>query len=231
MTFLLSEDNSLRKKLQGMVVYDQRAENDNNPRQVAVFFGQPDQEIRSQVYPYITIDMVDIQRDTMREMRGVGPAADYLNSVSYNDATEGVEVDLPIPVYIDYQITTYARQPRHDREILAQLLTTKFPMRFGYLEIPEKSVTVGDTTTNEITLRRLDVLNVAKRDVTEQAKRLYVNAISVRVSSEIVQGVFRKFNKVSTVELNNPTDLEEWPITPNQTPVGQDTITALDVTP
>ncbi|CAB4128700.1 hypothetical protein UFOVP223_99 [uncultured Caudovirales phage] len=231
MTFLLSEDKALREKLQGMVVYDQRAENDDTPRPVGVFFGQPDQEIRSQTYPYVTIDMVDIQRDTQREMRGVGPAAAYLNNVSYNPDTEGVDVDLPIPVYIDYQITTYARQPRHDREILAQLLTTKFPMRFGYLEIPEKSVTVGDTTTNSITLRRLDVLNVAKRDVTEQAKRLFVNAISVRVSSEIVQGVFRKFNKVSTVELNKPSDLVDWPITPDQTPVGHDTITVLDVTP
>jgi hypothetical protein len=48
-------------------------------------------------------------------------------------------------------------------------------------------------------------MNVAKRDVTEQAKRLFVNAISVRVSSEVVQGVFRQLYKVQSVTVNPPT--------------------------
>jgi hypothetical protein len=222
MTFLLSEDEALRKKLQGMVVHDQRATNDSTPRQVAVFFGQPDQEIRNQSYPYVTIDMVDIQRDTQREMRGL-VNNDYL-------APDGLQqgqtfmVDIPIPVNITYQITTYSRQPRHDREILAQLLTYRLPDRFGYLEVPEKSVTVGSTTTNTITLRRLDVVNVSKRDVTEQAKRLFVNAITVRVSSEIVQGIYRIAVEASTVKINNPADLTAWPIPRKFTPPGAITI-------
>jgi len=204
MTFILSEDEALRNKLQGMVVADQKSDGQDVPRQVRVFFGQPDQEITAQAYPYITIDMVDIQRDSEREMRGlVNP--DYLTPDGIDTETQDFLVDIPIPVYIDYQITTYSRHPRHDRAILAQLLTQKFPLRFGYLEIPEKSVTVGDTTTNTITMRRLDVMNVAKRDVTEQAKRLFVNAISVRVSSEVVQGVFRQLYKVQTVTVNPPT--------------------------
>jgi len=219
MTFILSEDEALRNKLQGMVVADQKSDGQDVPRQVRVFFGQPDQEITAQAYPYITIDMVDIQRDTEREMRGlVNP--DYLLPDGIDAETQDFLVDIPIPVYIDYQITTYSRHPRHDRAILAQLLTQKFPLRFGYLEIPEKSVTVGDVTTNTITMRRLDVMNVAKRDVTEQAKRLFVNAISVRVSSEVVQGVFRKLYKTTAVEINFDSDLVDWPITTDQTPVG-----------
>ena len=204
MTFILSEDEALRNKLQGMVVADQKSDGQDVPRQVRVFFGQPDPEITAQAYPYITIDMVDIQRDTEREMRGlVNP--DYLLPDGIDTETQDFLVDMPIPVYIDYQISTYSRHPRHDRAILAQLLTQKFPLRFGYLEIPEKSVTVGDVTTNTITMRRLDVMNVAKRDVTEQAKRLFVNAISVRVSSEVVQGIFRQLYKVQTVTVNPPT--------------------------
>jgi hypothetical protein len=204
MTFILSEDEALRNKLQGMVVADQKSDGQDVPRQVRVFFGQPDQEITAQAYPYITIDMVDIQRDSEREMRGlVNP--DYLLPDGIDTETQDFLVDMPIPVYIDYQITTYSRHPRHDRAILAQLLTQKFPLRFGYLEIPEKSVTVGDVTTNTITMRRLDVMNVAKRDVTEQAKRLFVNAISVRVSSEVVQGIFRQLYKVQSVTVNPPT--------------------------
>jgi hypothetical protein len=52
-------------------------------------------------------------------------------------------------------------------------------------------------------------MNVAKRDVTEQAKRLFVNAISVRVSSEVVQGLFRQLYKVQTVTVVPPTGENE----------------------
>lgn len=228
MVFLLDEDKALRLKLQGMVVHDQKATADDVPRQVAVFYGQPDQEIRAQSYPYITIDMIDVQRDTQREMRGlVNP--DYLKPYNLEPGSDFL-VDIPIPVYIDYQVTTYSRQPRHDREILAQLLITKLPERFGYLEIPTTTVTDGDTVTNNSVLRRLDVMSVVKRDVTEQAKRLFVNTISVRVSSEVVQGIFRTLTPVSTIVVNDPTvisDLEDsatWTPNPRFTPIGIDTI-------
>jgi hypothetical protein len=223
MTFLLSEDEALRKLIQGIVVHDQRATNDDVPRQVGVFFGQPDQEIRNQTYPYITIDMVDIVRDTEREMRGlVNP--DYL---APDDLTEEEDfrIEMPIPVNITYQLTTYSRQPRHDREIMAQLMAVKLPIRFGQLEILEKSKTADDTVTNTWTYRRLEVVNVVKRDVTEQAKRLFVNAITVRVSSEVVQGVYIKAVKATMVKINDPGDLTEWPIPSEYTPIGSSTIT------
>jgi hypothetical protein len=208
MTFLLSEDKALREKLQGLVVHDQVADGSSKPRQVGVWFGQPDQEIRSQSYPYITIDMVDIQRDSMREMRGITDA-EYLKPVDFglDGATEFL-VDLPIPVNIDYQITTYSRHPRHDRQILSQLMISRL-QRFGYLEIVEKDETVDDVETITSTFRRMDVINVAKRDVTEQAKRLFVNAITVRVSSEMVQTAFRAIYKVLEVHVDMPTDGRE----------------------
>lgn len=208
MTFLLGEDKALREKLQGMVVHDQKADGQEVARQVGVWFGQPDQELRAQSYPYITIDMIDLQRDTSREMRGIVDAA-YLQPDNLNvpGATQ-FEVDMPIPVNIDYQITTYARHPRHDREILAQLLGTRL-IRFGYLEIVEKDVTSGNTETITSTFRRMDLLSVAKRDSTEQAKRLFVNAITVRVSSEIVQSAYRAIYQVTNVHVDMPTSGRE----------------------
>jgi hypothetical protein len=192
MTFLLSEDKALREKLQGIVVHDQKSDATSTPRQVGVFFGQPDQEIRAQVYPYITIDLIDINRDMEREMRGKTDAS-YLvpENVTIN-AGESFETDLPIPVSLDYQITAYSRNPVHDRTLMAQLLQSKLPFRFGYLEIVEKSVTSSGTTTNTNTLRRLDVMDVSKRDMTEAGKRLFMNAVTVRVSSEIPQETYRK---------------------------------------
>lgn len=205
MTFLLSEDEALRKKLQGITVHDQKADGASVARPVAVFFGQPDQELRSQTYPYITIDMIDLQRDTQREMRGI-TNAEYLKPEDFGlDGATEFSVDLPIPVNIDYQITTYSRNPRHDRAILAQMLTKRL-QRFGYLEIVEKDVTSGDTETVTSTFRRMDLINVAKRDNnSEQAKRLFVNAFTVRVSSEMVQTAFRAIYKVLEVHVDMPT--------------------------
>ena len=192
MTFLLSEDKALRERLQGMTVTDQKADDDGIVRPVGVWFGQPDQEIRSQTYPYVTIDMIDVNRDNVREMRGKTNAA-YLQGDVVVGANEAFEIDLPIPVNVDYQITTYSRHPRHDRAIMAQLLGVKLPIRFGTLELDDNTV------------RRLDVLDITKRDVTEQAKRLFINAITVRVSSEISQATYKILNKVLEVHIDDPT--------------------------
>jgi hypothetical protein len=202
MTFMLAEDKALREIMQGLTVSDQKSENSNTLRSVGVWFGQPDQELRNQNYPYITIDMIDVQRDTMREMRGKTSPA-YLEQefrekleIPSNVEIAAWEIDRPIPVNIDYQITTYSRHPRHDRELLAKVLYDRLPFRFGTLECDDNTV------------RRLDVLDVAKRDVTEQAKRLFVNAITVRVSSEIPQGLFKQLYKVLTVYVDGSTNPE-----------------------
>jgi hypothetical protein len=188
MAFLLSEDKALRERIQGITVHDQKADNELIPRQVGVWFGQPDQELRAQNYPYITIDMIDLNRDTQREHRGK-TAATYLRP-STVPTEMGFETDLPIPVNIDYQITTYSRHPRHDRAIMAQLLGVKLPIRFGTLE------------TDDNTVRRLDVIDISKRDVTEQAKRLFINSITVRVSSEIPLVTFKELYKAQEIYID-----------------------------
>ena len=201
MTFLLSEDKALRELLIGMVVTDQKAAStQETTRNVGVWFGQPDQEVTSQNYPYMTIDMIDIAEDFQRAMRGRVKPAYYDDpttigtSTSYDSELHDWDINMPIPVNIDYQVTTYARQPRHDREILAQLLYTKLPLRFGVLQ------------TDDNTVRRLDVLDISKRDVTEAGKRLFVNAITLRVSSEISPETFNKMYKVLQVTATGPDD-------------------------
>lgn len=192
MTFLISEDKALRILLQGTTVNDQKADGGDIARPVRVWFGQPDQEITAQTYPYITINMIDVQRDITREMRGK-TNSEYLRPDGMaSDAR--FETDRPIPVNIDYQITTYARHPRHDRELLAQVMYDRLPVRFGTLNLDDNTV------------RRLDVLSVTKRDTTEQAKRLFVNAITVRVSSEIQQRTLKQLYKVLEVHIDPPTE-------------------------
>lgn len=215
MSFLLAEDEALRDLLLGMTVTDQKQDTSRN---VGVWFGQPDQELREQKYPYITIDMIDVAEDFTRAMRGkVKPAyiqdptvmvqgvqgtqgVQFVQQINYDDDDHNWEIDYPIPVNIDYQITTYSRQPRHDRQILAQLLYTKIPLRFAVL-------LTGPNTVYG-THRRLDVLDISKRDVSENGKRLFVNAITVRISSEIARETFTKLYKVQELSITGVTDDE-----------------------
>ena len=186
MTFMLSEDKALRELMQGLTVHDQKADGSAaGERPVGVWFGQPDQEIRSQSYPYITINLLDVQRDSTREMRGK-TNKDYLRSAD-TDEEKDFERDLPIPVDLEYQLTVYSRHPRHDRELMAEILFSRLPFRFGTLDLDDG------------TSRRLDVLDVTKRDFVEQGKRLFLNAITVRVSSEIVQKTYKELYKVLEV--------------------------------
>ena len=203
MTFLLSEDEAIRNLLKGLVVTDQKATGEGTPRNVGVWFGQPDQELTAQKYPYITIDMIDIAEDFARSMRGrvkpvyISNPATIDGTAEFDPETQNWDINFPIPVNIDYQITTYARQPRHDRELLAQLLYTRLPLRFGTLD------TGANTATG--TTRRLDMLDVSKRDVTEQGKRLFVNAFTVRVSSEIAPETYNKMYKALQLNVTGPS--------------------------
>jgi len=167
MPIIINEDNALKKLVTGLTVSDAG----NPSRPVGVWFGQPDVQIRQQSYPYITIDLIGINEATERLHAGV---------VDLNYVPEGVDPDknytvqYPIPVNLMYQITTYARQPRHDRQIMAQLFgPLRLPLRFGMIAIPEDG-----------TARRLDMLGFSKRDTTEQDKRLFCNVYTIQISSE-----------------------------------------------
>jgi hypothetical protein len=77
-------------------------------------------------------------------------------------------------------------------------MTTRLPLRFGTLEI-------GDNTVYG-TVRRLDVLDISKRDVTEQGKRLFVNAFTVRISSEIAPELYNKMYQALQVDVTGTGD-------------------------
>ena len=192
----LAEDEALKNLLKGMVVTDQRANSEGVNRPVGVWFGMPDQELREQAFPYMTIDLIDIAEDRERAMRGTISDQDYAYFKYMKPAAlpqgKGAKQSFPIPVYLDYQVTTFARHPRHDRQILSDLLYTRLPLRFGSL------------STADETIRRLDILDVAKRDLVEQGKRLYSNAIRVRISSEMPLTQYRELFKVQKVTTSGP---------------------------
>ena len=87
----------------------------------------------------------------------------------------GSKTDFPIPVDLLYQVATWSRKPRHDRQMINSLFNRGLlPFRFGQLFIPEDG-----------TNRRLDVLGFSKRDTTEADKRLFNNIYNIRISAEL----------------------------------------------
>lgn len=168
MPFILNEDAALKNVLTGMTVSD----GGNAARPVGVWFGQPDAQIRPQAYPYITLDLIGVYEAVERTHVGIMDLP--YTPEGYNENTD-YQAHYPIAVDLMYQITTYARQPRHDRQILAQILRPgRLPLRFGMLAVPEDK-----------TARRLDMLGFSKRDFTEADKRMFSNVFTVSVSSEI----------------------------------------------
>ena len=174
MPFIINEDAALKALLSGLTVSD----GGNAARPVAVYYGQPDKDIRQQSYPYITLDLVGVREDVERAHRGVVNLtyAPEGTTPNYNeDGTLNQPVNFPIPVDLVYQVSTWSRQPRHDRQIMAKLFAPgRLPFRFGQLHIPEDN-----------TNRRLDMLGFSKRDTTEGGKRLFSNVYNIRVSAEL----------------------------------------------
>jgi len=217
MTFLIAEDEALRDLLKGMTVSD----NKEATRSVGVWFGQPDPEIRSQQFPFITLDLIDVRPapERMMSAQQVSPwyFAPEVLADSSNNLFDDWSMFMPIPVDLDYQITTFARQPRHDRQIMAQILQNRLPFKFGALVCRERLAVLEDDAEelNELdevvapspqgenwdaTVRRLDVLGIRKRDTTESGKRLFMNAITVRVSSEMkTKFAERLYKKVQVI--------------------------------
>jgi len=182
MPIVLNEDKALKTSLTGITVSD----SGNAARPVGVWFGQPELEIRNQSYPYITIEFVGLSEDFERAHRGFIEGLNYVPEGLDDELEYGTE--FPVPVNLDYQITTWARQPRHDRQILAALVQgQRLPLRFGLLVIPEDS-----------TVRRLDFLGLTKRDrIDENGKRLFSTVFNVRISAEIFPAILEELVPVT----------------------------------
>ena len=173
--FIVAEDLALKTHLAGLTVSDEKSAT----RQVKVWFGYPDVEARAQEFPFITIDLIDILPANDRQNSGVMYDPDYNGTIT---PAAGVSYKYDIPVAYDlvYQVTSYARHPRHDRAIMYQLLN-KFPSKFGKLAVPNQLGT-------ETGYRSMFLDGFVKRDAVESEtgnRRLLRNALSVRVVSEM----------------------------------------------
>lgn len=196
MTFILNEDGALKTKLTGITVPDPVT----TTRTVPVYYRFPENEARAAVYPFITLNLVNIAEDTERTHRGQIKLTDYIpdSNLVVDTSTNIPKVEFPTPYMLDYQITTWARYAQHDRYLLAKLLTFNYlPHHYGYLNVPQ-----------DVTVRRLDLLNIVNGDVVDaNKKRLFRKIFNIRVSSELLVHQVAQVQKVLTVGLTikNPS--------------------------
>jgi len=172
MSLGLSEDEALKNCLRGIYVADEK----NSHREVGVWYANPDVESVSQSYPYMTVELVDYTRASYRQSSGL-----IIDDTSQGTVTATANrlytYEMPVPWDLTYQITSYARHPRHDRAMTAHIINKVFPGQHGYLAVP--------TDTGEQTLFRHAILEeFTKRDTVEDGRRLFRTVFTVTVSSE-----------------------------------------------
>ena len=193
MSFILAEDAALKNYLQGMTVADEKAP----VRPVKVWFGYPDVEVRTQSYPYVVVELVDIRAATERQISGMNYDSDNRGTVTPN-ANTVYRYQIPLPYDLVYQISAYSRHPRHDRAILFQM-QQKFPSQYGSLPMP-------NALNTESAYRHMFLDGFLKRDQIEDGKRLFRAVYTVRIVSEMTPvDASNALSTVQTVEINRVT--------------------------
>lgn len=172
-SFLFAEDKALKTLLQGIYVQDGK----DNTRPVKVWFGYPDVELKNQEYPYMVIDLFDIQPANDRQSSGFW--IDNTNRGTEEPASnERYTYYAPVVYDLYYQVSTYSRHPRHDRTIIFEMLNKKIPGKFGHLLVPQAN-------GGGYVARHMFLEGFVKRDSIEDGRRLLRNVFSIRVVSEM----------------------------------------------
>lgn len=182
--WLIAEDEALKAHVRGMKVV-----NNDTETPVGVRFGLPEAEEGDVRYPLVTINMVDISEGNERAHAGrITPS--YIPHGQIPVPTGmGAATEFPIPVNIDYQITTFARSAWHDRQIQAQMLGDKFPFKHGVLYVPSDG--------SRRTMMLLEWQSIDGLDVNN--KRQFRKAYTLRVFSELFLGQIEHLHKVQRV--------------------------------
>jgi hypothetical protein len=126
----------------------------------------------------LVIELYDIQAANDRQSSGFWTDNTNRGTVL---PQEGLTYDYYAPIVWDlmYQVTSYSRNPRHDRAIMYQMLNQKLPGKYGHLVVPDAN------GSGKVVARHMFLEGFVKRDTIEDGRRLLRNVFSVRVLSEM----------------------------------------------
>jgi hypothetical protein len=203
--FLLAEDEALKLRFTGLKVADDR----NGEREVQVFFRYPDGETE-RMYPFITIEMIDIvharnRQHSVVDQYGYKEGDDWADSPSsltyYPSVSSTITVPEEVeylktteftPVDIMYQVSTFTRSALHDRQLSAKLLYEVVPFRYNSIYIP------ADGTS-----RRLDLMDWTTADLLDPEagyrKRIFRKVYTLQMTAEIPTSQFVGIKQATTI--------------------------------
>jgi hypothetical protein len=205
---LLAEDAAVKSRFASLTVTDDR----NAARPVKVFFRYPEGETEK-AYPFITIENIGIsharnlQHSEQSYFYNPSSTAETASSLNYWPS-EKTRADLDAgntnglgyqvaqsftPIYLTYQIATYARSALHDRQLSVAMLKRFATFRRGSLYIPEDD-----------TVRRFEMLGWVNSDLLDQEagyrKRIFRKVYTIQVTSEITTSELVPVTRVTSVK-------------------------------
>jgi hypothetical protein len=204
--FLLAEDAAVKERFSHITVTDDR----KNDRPVKVFFRYPEGETEKE-YPFITIENIGLQHarnlqhsevtyyyspndETSASALTYFPSEQSFEDLGAGGLSEGMTytTDSFVPVYLMYQVSTYARSALHDRQITAKMLRYFVPFRRGSILVPEDG-----------TARRFDLLGWSNSDLLDQEsgyrKRIFRKVYTVQMTAEIPVRDLEQVQQVTSV--------------------------------
>ena len=125
----------------------------------------------------------------------------------YSGSSDYLVTDQMLPIDLVYQVSTYCRSQRHDRELTSGILRGVFPFRNSFILIPEDG-----------TSRRCDLLSWRSADILDQEagykKRIFRKVYTIQINSEIPQSNLDPVRKA--IEVIGSLDNRDYPSTPEQ---------------
>lgn len=205
MPWLLNEDAALKKKLQGLQVFDANAP---QGRPVPVRFRLPETEVADLTFPIIVIEHDGWYPAPEREHRGYvqlpyapeGYAPWWNvtgdpNTEQFDPTDSPYWSDFPIPYNLDYFVTVYARiMHEHTIPLVAQLAASdRLHPKFAFLDVPQDG-----------TKRTLQLLGgpAGADEYDTNGKRLFSVKYKIRVFSELVPAAITQFARVGRINFN-----------------------------
>jgi hypothetical protein len=186
------ESEALKRVLGQFVVQDARGRS----IKVKTWFRDPEREEREVTYPHILIDFLRMRERSDESHRGYVPFYFEPNTANLLPSENVAFAQFPVPVSLQYQVTTSARVNQHDVMINDLLMTSVLPLRFGQL------------TMLDGTVRRLDVLQ-ARQDASSldsDNKRLFRKVWTIEISAEVVPNYdFSAFVTEVEIDVNGET--------------------------
>jgi len=194
--WLLAEDEAIKEQFSGWTVTGR--EGQEIP--VKAFFSWPEKEIIERRVPFITVDLVGIERAAEREHRGLVDytqmAYEHYGYPEVNGETDALITDLPVPYDLTYQVTAHCFFAQHDRELMAKILT--YCIRDRYASV------IAANTNRRVTI--LSTSPLSGRD--EHNRRIFRQAIVLQIPSEIPEPVAEGAIKRRIESVN--LEIEKW---------------------